>query len=91
MPGKSRQRKGKFRQQSKNKKGRRIPQVDISRKEIIPSVEEVTTITEVAVSSPVIEMQNIAKKPELFFELRRIGIFASMMLVTLILLVLFLD
>jgi len=92
MPGKSRQRKGKFKQKSKSRKGRRSPQVAAFRQEATPRVEEaVTSIPEVAVSSPVIEVKVITKNPELFFELRRIGILAGIMLVALILMVIFLG
>jgi len=92
MPGKSRQRKVKFRQRSKSKKGRRSPQVAVSGQEATPRDEEaVISIPEVAVSSPVVEAQIITKNPELLFELRRIGILAGIMLVALILLAIFLG
>lgn len=92
MPGKSRQRKGKFKQKSKSRKGRRSPQVAVSQQAVTPRVEEVvTSIPEVAVASPAAESQIFSKNPELFFELRRIGIFAGIMLVVLILLAIFLG
>ncbi len=92
MPGKSRQRKVKFKQKSKSRKGRRSPQVAVSGQETTPRAEEVVaSIPEVAVSPPAAEAQIITKNPEIFFELRRIGIFAGIMLVALILLVIFLG
>ena len=92
MPGKSRQRKGKFRQQRKSKKGRRSPQVVVSGQEATPRAEEaITSIPEAAVSSPAAEAQIITRNPELFFELRRIGILAAIMLAALILLAIFLG
>ena len=87
MPGKSRQRKGKLKQQSRSKKGRRSPQVAVSRQEITTRAEEAPTIIpEVAVSSPAAKAQIFNKNPELTSELRRIGIFAGIMLSVLILL-----
>lgn len=92
MPGKSWQRKGKFKQKSKSRKGRRSPQVAVSGQVVTPRVEEaVTNVPEVDVSSPAAEVQIITKNPELPFELRRIGIFAGIMLVALILLAIFLG
>ena len=92
MSGKSRHRKVKFKQQEKKGKSKRKSQVNISRQEIIPPVEEVVTnITNVAVSTPAIENQSETKNPELFFELRRIGIFGGIIFITLILLVIFLG
>ena len=92
MPGKSRQRKGKFKQKSKSRKGRRSPQVTVPQQVATPRVEEaVVSIPEVDVSSSAAEVQIITKKPELLFEMRRIGIFAGIMLVALVLLAIFLD
>ena len=91
MPGKSRQRKGKFRQQRKSKKGRRSPQVAVSGREATTQAEVITSIPEAAVSSPAAEAQIITKNTELFFELRRIGILAAIMLTALILLAIFLG
>jgi hypothetical protein len=92
MPGKSRQRKGKFKQQKKSKKGRRSPQVAAFGQQVTPSAEEaVADVSEVVVSSPAAEVQVITKNPVLFFELRRIGILASIMIIALILLAILLD
>ena len=92
MPGKSRQRKGKFKQKSKSRKGRRSPQVTVPQQAATPRVEEaVASIPQMDVSSPTAEAQIITKKPELLFELRRIGIFTGIMLVALVLLVIFLG
>ena len=92
MPGKSRKRRGKYKQQSKGRKGRRSPQVTVPQQVVTPWVEEaVASMPEVDVSSPAAEAQIITKKPELLFELRRIGIFAGIMLVALVLLAVFLD
>lgn len=90
MPGKSRKRKGKFKQQNKNKKGRQSPQVEISRQEITTRAKETPAASaimpEVAVSSPVAKAQIFNRNPELLSELKRIGIFAGIMLSVLILL-----
>ena len=87
MPGKSRKRKVKYKQQSKIKKGRQSPQVAFPQQEITTRAEEAfAIIPEVAVSSPAAKAQIITKNPELFSELRRIGIFAGIMLAVLILL-----
>ena len=92
MPGKSRQRKGKFKQKSKSRKGRRSPQVAVPQQTLTTQVEEAAaSMPEVYVSSPAAEARIITKKPELLFELRRIGIFAGIMLVALVLLAVFLD
>ena len=92
MPGKSRQRKVKFKQKSKSRKDRRSPQVAVFGQETTPRAEEVvTSIPDVDVSSPAAEAQIITKNPELFFELRRIGILAGIMLAALILLAIFLG
>lgn len=92
MPGKSKQRKSKFKQHvKKGKKGRRSPQLVAYRHEATPRVEEaVASIPEVAASLPAAEAQVVTKNPELFFELRRIGILAGIVLVALILLAIFL-
>lgn len=92
MPGKSRKRRGKHKQQSKGRKGRRSPQFAVSQQAVTPRVEEAfASMPDVEVSSPVAEAQIITKKPELLFELCRIGIFAGIMLVVLVLLAVFLD
>jgi hypothetical protein len=92
MSGKSRQRKGKFKQKSKSRKGRRSHQVAVSGQEATPRAEEaITSISEAAVSSPAIKAQIITKNPEILFELRRIGILAAIMLTALILLAIFLG
>jgi len=92
MSGKSRQRKGKHRQQSKGKKGSRSPQFAISRQEVTRRAEEPTVII-TPTPSPSTEgkTQTITNKPELVFELRRIGIFSGIMLISLILMGLFLK
>ena len=87
MPGKSRKRRGKFKQQSKNRKIRRNPQIAISQQEVSELSEEAPVlIPEVAVSTPEKKDQIDTKKHELYIELRRIGIFGSIMLVVLIIL-----
>ncbi len=94
MSGKPRKRKGKFKQQSRaNKKGRHSPGVIAQQQKTTPPSESVVAgiPDEAPVSSTTAETQVITKNPELFFELRRIGIFAGIMLVSLILLAIFLD
>ncbi|UCE98140.1 MAG: hypothetical protein JSV74_02080 [Dehalococcoidia bacterium] len=87
MPGKSRKRRGKFKQPIKIKKGRRNHQAVISQQEIVTIPEKIpTAIPEVAISGLAEKSQLQIKKTELFFELRRIGIFAGLMLVVLIVL-----
>ncbi len=87
MPSKSRKRRGKFKQPSRNKKGKRSSQTVISQQEIATPPEEIPSLMpEVAVSASSDKSQLETKKHELFFELRRIGIFASLMLVVLIVL-----
>jgi hypothetical protein len=92
MPGKSRKRRGKFKQPIKNKKGRRSPQTVISQQEIVTIPEEIPTLKPEAVVSDSSEKSQLqTKQNELFFELRRIGIFAGLMFVVLIVLAIILK
>jgi len=87
MPDKSRQRKRKYKQQSKSSKSRRSPQDAGFRQEITARAEETPVIIpETAVSSPVAKTLLVPRNPELLSELRRIGIFAGIVLSVLILL-----
>jgi len=87
MPGKSPQRKRKYKQQSKSSKSRRSPQDAGFRQEITARAEETPVIIpETAVSSPVAKTLLVPRNPELLSELRRIGIFAGIVLSVLILL-----
>ncbi len=92
MPSKSRKRRGKFKQPSGNKKSKRSSQNVILQQEIATPPEEIPTIIpEAHVLASSVKSQPKTKKHELFFELRRIGIFASLMLVVLIVLAIMLK
>jgi hypothetical protein len=87
MPGKSRKQKGKHKQLSRSKKGRQSPQVAVSQQGITTRAEGTAVIIpEAAVSPPAAKTLLVPRNPELLSELRRIGIFAGIVLSALILL-----
>ena len=90
MPGKSKHRKAKFQQQSKKKKTKRSPQLLMSQQEAPPAAEKVAAaLPEARVEAPTVKVAvTTVEKPELVFELRRIGILGGVMLVALVILAL---
>ena len=92
MLGKSRKQKGKYKQQGKSKKDRRSPQDTGFRQEITTRAEETAgIIPEATVPTPAAKIQLVPRNPELLSELRRIGIFAGIVLSALILLAIVMD
>ena len=89
----SRKRKGKYQPlQSKKKKGSKSPATVVSRQETAPRVEEVMAAVSAVDAKPAAaQAPVVVKAPEMLVELRRIGILATVMLATLIILVLVLG
>lgn len=88
MPAKKH--KVKFQQQSKKKKTRRSLQPAAARVEAAPGVEKVAVaVAQAKIQTPPAQATVIAvEKPELVYELRRIGILGGVMIIALVILAL---